>query len=91
MSRDTWRDIILQSCMESGTCVIYDRAAAWCEYFPDEIRFCDYNNCPRRMRAEMGIGRAFTAMMERASYRETLARMDAGKKYVMDILRRDVK
>lgn len=88
MDWDAWRKSILHNCLENDTCVIFDRAAAWCEYYPDKIMFCSFENCPQRIISEMEIGRAFVVMMERASYREALTRIDAGTKYVSDVLRR---
>lgn len=89
MDREEWRKTILSVCLQEDVCKIYDRAAAWCEYYPDEIRHCDFATCPRKI--SPNIGRAFIEMMERASYRQALARIDAGTEYVTDVLRRDVK
>lgn len=51
MDCDEWRESILHNCLENDTCVIFDRAAAWCELFPNQIRFCNYEDCPRRIQA----------------------------------------
>lgn len=86
-----WRESILHNCLESDTCVIYDRGAAWCEFFPNRIRFCNYEDCPRRIHAEMEIGRALIKMIERASFRSTMNRIDAGMEFVKEKYHSDDK
>ena len=92
MDREEWRKTILSVCLQEDTCKIYDRGAAWCEHYPDEIRHCDFFRCPRVSSPD--IGRAFITMMDRASYRAAITRIDAGttfvKKMYHDVLRRDV-
>lgn len=78
MARDAWRKSILHNCLENDTCVIFDRAAAWCEYYPDKIMFCSFENCPQMIISEMEIGRAFVAMNETQAERQKNNLLQAG-------------
>jgi len=99
--RDQWSTTVLHPCLEDGTCVIIDRAAAYCRYDLDDIRYCNYKSCPilqlKEAKEQMHeLSGAFKAMWDYADLKNCLYSLDNGTAYVKqkyhsdDIIRRDV-